>query len=364
MDLLDRILLEWSYRCEKGYPDLNNEKDLDIFKNLFEVDLSKTGKKPFDYLSLEAQQEALKYAQIFKIPQKHIKASSKTRAIFLTDMPRGEFLNIAKQEGFSPGNPLRNTVRKGSFELQHKPLTAQIGGGHGKLNEQIFLTNLQQAIEESNGKINLILKGDKIYRVDNITDIQDSSRINHTQYYKADVDIISNNKVILGISIKKQGSSRWESSKIRFKKLYDTFLSKAANGELDGLRLTPREGTNKYWMQNEEGINYGKVVVEDLPETFYKEIIFGPDTEYPIIVVEKTFTNSDFTLEGDNLVVNVHNIYEKVEDVIADGKKPVLVFNHHIDKPYGIELRAFPESELPLKGGRSNTYYLPYEKLI
>ena len=28
MELIDKILLEWSYRCEKGYPDLNNKEDL------------------------------------------------------------------------------------------------------------------------------------------------------------------------------------------------------------------------------------------------------------------------------------------------------------------------------------------------
>ena len=25
---IDKILLEWSWRCEKGYPDLNTAKDL------------------------------------------------------------------------------------------------------------------------------------------------------------------------------------------------------------------------------------------------------------------------------------------------------------------------------------------------
>ena len=276
MDLLDKILVEWSYRCEKGYPDLTNEKDLEIFKNLFEVDLSNTGKKPFEYLSPETQQKALEYAQVFGVPQKHIKASSKTRAIFLTDMPRNEFFEKAKQEGFSPSNPSRNTIRKDSFEIQHKPLTAQIGGGHGKLNEQIFLKNVEQAIEENNGKVNVTLKGNKTYNISNITGIQDSSQVNSAQYDKADVDLLSNGKVVLGISIKKQGGSRWESSRTRFKDLYDTFLSRALNGELENLVLIPREESGKYWMQNTEGVNYGKVIVENLPDTFNKEIIFIP----------------------------------------------------------------------------------------
>ena len=35
MDLLDKVLLEWSVRCEKGYPDFNNEQDLAIFESMF-----------------------------------------------------------------------------------------------------------------------------------------------------------------------------------------------------------------------------------------------------------------------------------------------------------------------------------------
>ena len=30
----DAILLEWSYRCDSGYPDLNNEKDVSILENI------------------------------------------------------------------------------------------------------------------------------------------------------------------------------------------------------------------------------------------------------------------------------------------------------------------------------------------
>ena len=35
MNLIDKAILEWSYRTKKGYPDINNQNDLDIFKNIF-----------------------------------------------------------------------------------------------------------------------------------------------------------------------------------------------------------------------------------------------------------------------------------------------------------------------------------------
>jgi hypothetical protein len=42
MDLLDKVLLEWSTRTEKGYPDLNNEQDLAIFESMFGFKLKDT----------------------------------------------------------------------------------------------------------------------------------------------------------------------------------------------------------------------------------------------------------------------------------------------------------------------------------
>lgn len=35
MNLIDKAILEWSYRTKKGYPDLNNEEDLRVFEALF-----------------------------------------------------------------------------------------------------------------------------------------------------------------------------------------------------------------------------------------------------------------------------------------------------------------------------------------
>jgi hypothetical protein len=35
MNLVEKVILEWSYRCEKGYPDTSNEKDMELFESLF-----------------------------------------------------------------------------------------------------------------------------------------------------------------------------------------------------------------------------------------------------------------------------------------------------------------------------------------
>ena len=35
MNLIDKAILEWSYRTKKGYPDLNNEEDIALFESIF-----------------------------------------------------------------------------------------------------------------------------------------------------------------------------------------------------------------------------------------------------------------------------------------------------------------------------------------
>lgn len=37
--LIDKLILEWSWRCEKGYPDLNNPKDIKILEELFKINV-------------------------------------------------------------------------------------------------------------------------------------------------------------------------------------------------------------------------------------------------------------------------------------------------------------------------------------
>jgi len=35
LDIIDRVLLEWSYRTRKGYPDINSQEDMDLFESMF-----------------------------------------------------------------------------------------------------------------------------------------------------------------------------------------------------------------------------------------------------------------------------------------------------------------------------------------
>ncbi len=53
MNLIEKVILEWSYRCEKGYPDMSNEKDMELFESLFgfRIDEAKLDWKEFSEAS-------------------------------------------------------------------------------------------------------------------------------------------------------------------------------------------------------------------------------------------------------------------------------------------------------------------------
>ncbi len=40
MNLIDKVILEWSYKTKKGYPDINNKDDIRIFESMFGIDLT------------------------------------------------------------------------------------------------------------------------------------------------------------------------------------------------------------------------------------------------------------------------------------------------------------------------------------
>ena len=40
MDTIDKVLLEWSLKTDKGYPDLNSKEDMDLFESMFGIRLN------------------------------------------------------------------------------------------------------------------------------------------------------------------------------------------------------------------------------------------------------------------------------------------------------------------------------------
>ena len=57
MNLIDKVILEWSYRTKKGYPDLNNEEDLRVFESMFGFNLKEEVKNKINEVYKSGFQE-------------------------------------------------------------------------------------------------------------------------------------------------------------------------------------------------------------------------------------------------------------------------------------------------------------------
>ena len=64
MNLIDKVILEWSYRTKKGYPDIDNENDLRVFESLFGFNLKEAYT---EFPKEEGEISNLKVRELFKI---------------------------------------------------------------------------------------------------------------------------------------------------------------------------------------------------------------------------------------------------------------------------------------------------------
>ena len=87
------------------------------------------------------------------------------------------------------------------------------------------------------------------------------------------------------------------------------------------------------------------IVVTDLPEIDTYQAIFGNDK---VPVAMGTWKDSDFSLQGDDLVIEASKVYEDIEDVKEDGAMPVLNIRHDMTKRNTRGLRALLQTEKSL----------------
>jgi hypothetical protein len=76
-NVIDKLLLEWSWRCEKGFPDINNPKDIKILEEIFNINLAEV--KSYNDLSTDARTVATTIVNALGLTTKDVKYSSKNR---------------------------------------------------------------------------------------------------------------------------------------------------------------------------------------------------------------------------------------------------------------------------------------------
>jgi hypothetical protein len=245
-----------------------------------------------------------------------------------------------------------------------KPSDLQGGKSHGKENESLFFNKIHSfLIEKDTICVNLESRSTNL-EYKEIVEIEDSSLENSTQYQKSDIILYNRKGEKIGISLKKDGNFRWESSKTRYKEVYNNFIKKAKNNEIPNLILQEIEGfSNKYKMINPRNSKpYSKIIIDDFPENDVHSIVFGSESPNPIII-SRSFTDDDFNTEDNIIRIQCSEIYMNISDIEKHNLIPVMVFAHHAGKKHGIDFRAIPKYKT-IYGHKANILHINYQSLM
>ena len=345
MDVFDKFFKKYSYKFDKGYPDMNNEQDVLLLESILDelnIDLNEGDAE--DGIQILKKEFGFKDEDFSKV--------SGTRYKVL--VPRAERFDYAQKmdalDGFqfdpnAKGSSMGAVLYKGATFLL-KPSGAQGRASAGTENEDVLSNEIKKYIED--GPKNVIFVGqNKSYSTSGIKEVKDVG-YDVAEGKKADLVLIGNKSY--PISIKKDNAGFWESSDTRYKAVVNKLSEKIKNGDF-APEITFRPFKDK--LGNEKkGINVmynettGKkvtgVIVTDLPEKEEQSIIFGSDKA---VVVYKTYTPKDFTLEGDTVKVEVTKIIEDMKDIEQFNLEPVLNIRHDSTRGATGGLRATVQPE-------------------
>ena len=336
-------------------------------------------KKEFDYLSDTAKETAAELMAGLGIPKEEIKAYNKNRIIILSDKPRSEIFSQLEKLGYERidsakyvGSSGGGYVAPNGVEIIHKPLSQSKTGGAGVDNEIIVVDKVKEALAEQ-PNLTVIFKGkNKDLTYKNVTGIDHIGKEGEAKGWKGDLRLLTKDGE-KHISIKQDGGYRWESVMKRFRPTFEAFMKKAMAGEIEELDLTPAsENPKLLQMLDKSGRAYGRIFIQNHPDLApgsktIHDMAFGPDHAD---IVQKTFTDSDFSLKGDTLVIKSTKNMTDVKD-FEEGDFPIVEFERNASKATktegmygrGIVMRTRPIGQI--KGGsRANYLYVDYKDII
>lgn len=371
MDILDKILLEWSYRCEKGYPDINNEKDIALFESIFGFNLIKEAKYPFEYLSKEAQELGKELIQKLNLEDNEIIAHAKNRIIVYTDRPRQEVFQALRSLGYekdqitgSSGGGFRTPE---GIEIIHKAQTSIGDAGVG--NEAILVAKVEEAISANGGPINVRFIGKNTVNL-YYTNVKGAKRVGEktSDNKKADVVLLTPEKT-RPISVKEDKAFRWSSAMSTHRKVFDAVLKPAMGEGTEDLKLVQDEKNPKLlnMINPKNNLPYGSIYVFGAPDMDYETLAFGSDNA---VVVKASFEDKDFHLNNGILTIQTAGNYQETKHFTEDDT-PIIRFEKNASKASnltgyagrGIVIRTVPAKGYNNQTSRANTLDLKYKDL-
>ena len=362
MNIFDKFFKKFAYKFDKGYPDMNNSQDVLLLESLFEklgIEIPLNEEVPNRPQTIQAVQKIVdqvgdKYS-LYAMKSKPNRIGSKGKqpeSVFIQAFKDvfGEDIDIKVFPPRQGQNP------SGSFNMYQFD-TKEFGqvnilvsrsepGGAGKSNEATFIDTLNKLIEQAGGSATIKLQSPEYTETfDSIDKVVDSSKTGAGKGDKSDAQFISDNTVKANISLKQDGGFRWASVASVYPDFVKNFQTKAIDGQIPGLRLIDNPDVpGKYLMaKSETGERISKIVIPDFitGDEQSNIFIFGPE-DPKVIIVGRTWKESDFTLDGNTITVQASHIYKTLEDIVDAGIAPVFTIAQHQNKPIGLDYRIYP----------------------
>lgn len=371
MNLLDKVIQEWSYKTKKGYPDINSKEDMDLFESMFGFRLLLLEKKyPFSYLNPIAKKIAKELIAKLGLEQDEIMAHSKNRIIVYTDRNRQEVFKSLQDIGYQKeqitGSSAGGFRTPEGVEIIHKAQTTI--GDAGINNEKIVTRKIEERIELQGGPIDVKFVADnKTLAFTKVSKAEQKGRDSKGNK-KADIILIGDKAY--PISIKKDGSFRWSSASTSHREVFTKVLQSAKQGKIPQLTLVEDEQNPRLLKMINPSNNrpYGRVFIKNAPNLTIKDVAFGSDNA---IIVQRSFEDEDFSFANNILTITATKIYEN-EDDFSEEDKPILQFERNASKATskdpqsiigrGITLRTVP-AYFTKSGERANNLTIDYSKL-
>lgn len=355
MDVLDIFFKKFSYKFDKGYPDMNNEQDILLLESL----LNKLGIN----LKEGKAEDKVEAKEILKRELNLSDSDFKDSGLnFYVLVPGRERLTfVDKIENIDTGTDKKfeytstptafssiGYFNYGQSKFGIKPGEKQGTGAPGLGNEDVFVNEINKFLEDGPKDVKIVA-GDKTLVFKDVTQVMGTG-LSTGDYSKSDANFYDGNKDLGGVSLKKDNAIYWESADVRFKdevkNLVDAIISGKLGDEVSYVPLKDAKGNPdpvviKMYNKKEDKPIAG-VIVDDLPETEVEQVIFGNDN---VPVVIKTYRPSDFKLEGDTIVVNATKIYKTLDDVEKDNALPVLNIRHDKTRRITRGLRALLQTQ-------------------
>ena len=376
MDVVTEFINRVAYKFPKGYPDLNDPADKKLLESLMglneEVPNMGGTKKAVAFITQKVGDE---YG-VKPLPSKPNRLSApgvKDSKVFIDIIKKtfGEDTDVKVLEPRQGSNP-SGTFPMFQFDTKDFGQVNMLAsfsapGGAGKTNEAVFIETLNKLIAEAGESAKIVIKSsDYTETFDNVTQVEDSSKTDAGKGDKSDAQFLFDGEVIANISLKQDGGFRWASVASNFPDFIKTFQEKALTGEIDGFELKPNpEIKGKYLMYNSKtGDRVTKVVIPDFIEgnNQIESFVFGPENP-KVIVVSRSWKESDFKLDGNTITVQATHIYKSIDDIEKGGIAPVFTIAQHRNKPIGLDYRIYPENMTKI-GPRSRGIELSVSDII